>query len=113
MKIIKVMETRYDLSCLYKAAADTKARRGLFGYMLQTGRTDNTVLGGAFALLCDIENVKRRGELYKLRYECGPTSAKEMVSICEVALAGGFDSFAMSASDIRRTSKKIQQIGIA
>jgi len=110
MKSISVIETYWDLKRLYQEAAGSKARRGLFGYMLKTGRTDNTVLGGAFKLVCDLESVPKHNA-YKLKIESA--SGREIVAAAEVALAGGFDRFAPPVKEIRKTCRALKNIEIS
>jgi hypothetical protein len=109
MKQIKVMETYYDITTLYKKAAQSKPRRALFGYMMRTGRTDNTVFGGAFRLIEELEEVPKN-DVYKLKL----TSLKspEIVAVAEVAIAGGFNQFAIPFWDIKRTAKALEALDI-
>lgn len=109
MKTINVIECGWDLKRLYKEAIQTKARRGLFGYMLRTGRCDNLTFGGAFQLICQLEPVWGK-EAYNLRSETH--AAKEIVAVAEVAMAGGFDKFAPSKHEMRRTIKALDGIEI-
>lgn len=109
MKSISVMDTYWDLKRLYQEAAASKARRGLFGYMLKTGRTDNTIFGGAFKLVCDLEDVPKHSA-YKLKIESA--SGKEIIAAAEVALAGGFDQFAPPIKEIKKTCRALKNIDI-
>ena len=105
MKIIKVMETVYDIKTLYKEAS-TQAQRALVGYMLKTGKTNDVILGGAFTLVKDVERCK--GKLYKLiTRTAAEENEKQIISIAETAMAGGFNQFALSKREIRRTLKRI------
>ena len=103
MKTIKVMETKWDVLPLYEAAT-TKARRGLLGYMIKTGRSDDLIFGGAFSLLMEIENCPG---LYRLKLY---GNYKEIAYITEVAQNGGFDKFAISKSEIKRITNMLNDI---
>ena len=107
MTIIHVSEMGWDIKSLY-SNADTKAKRGLMGYMMRTGRSDDLVFGGAFALVRDIEAYSCHGNVYKLSI-CSPR-AKEIIAIAETAMAGGFDKFAFSKREIRRIGRRINDI---
>lgn len=109
MKTITINETGWDLHLLYKEAIKTKARRGLFGYMLRTGRADNLIFGGAFQLLRDLEPVWGK-EAYHLRSNTG--EGRHIVAVAEVALAGGFDRFALSKREMQRTIQALKDIEI-
>lgn len=111
MKTIKVMESGWNLKLLYSEAIETKARRGLFGYMLRTGRCDNTVLGGAFYLLRQLESVWGK-EAYTLKLESNSATAKEIIAVAEFAMAGGFDRFAPTRREMMRTMKALSEIEI-
>ena len=103
MKTIKVMETKWDVLPLYEAAT-TKARRGLLGYMIKTGRSDDLIFGGAFSLLRDIEECHG---LYRLKLY---GNYKEIAYITEVAQNGGFDKFAISKMEIKRITNMLNDI---
>ncbi len=107
MKIIEVVPTTYDIRCLYRKAK-TKYHRELLGYMLQTGRTDNLTLGGAFHLLEELNKVPR-AETYTLAWE-NEEIAKEIIAVTEAARARAFRKFALSRWEVRRTSKNISSI---
>lgn len=109
MKTICINETGWDLHLLYREAIQTKARRGLFGYMLRTGRTDNLIFGGAFHLLKQLEPVWGK-EAYSLRSET--PAARDIIAVAEVALAGGFDKFALSKREMRNTIRALDGIEI-
>ena len=112
MKTIKVMECGWDLKYLYKEAIQTKARRGLFGYMLRTGRCDNTTLGGAFYLLKQLEPVWGKVAYELKKYPNNGDVAKEIIAVAEFALAGGFNGFAPSCSEMKKTIKALDKIEI-
>lgn len=107
MKPIKVMDTYWDIKTLYQEAAQSKARRGLFGYMLKTGRTENVVFGGAFRLICDLESVPKYSA-YNLKVES--SNGKEIIAAAEIAMAGGFDRFALPAREIRSICHNLKDI---
>lgn len=107
MKIINVTECGYNIKCLYEKA-NSPARRALMGYMIKTGRSDDLTFGGAFALLEELEGLGK--EVYKLSIGTSSEKAKEIIAIVEVAQAGGFNKFAMSKTEIRKTSKRIKEL---
>ena len=104
MKTIKVMETKWDIDSLYTNAT-TKSLRGLLGYMVKSGRTEDYVFGGAFSLLREIEDC--RG-IYRLKFE--NRDCKELVTIAEIAKSGGFRKFKISKRQIRRTLKMLKEM---
>ena len=104
MKIIKVMETKWDINVLYENAT-SKAKRGLLGYMIKTGRSDDLIFGGAFALLRDIESCHG---IYRLKIQSA--NHREIIAIAEVAQNGGFDKFAISKMEIKHISSMLNQI---
>lgn len=104
MKIIKVMETKWDINELY-AKANTKNLRGLLGYMIKTGRSDDLTFGGAFSLLREIEECR---EIYRLKIHA--KNHREIIAITEVAQNGGFDRFAISKKEIRTMFKMLSEI---
>ena len=108
MKNIKVMATVYNLSELYKVSGKSKARRGLFGYMLHTARPDNQVFGGAMRLVEDLESVG--SNLYKLNME--DEYGEEIAFIAEMALTGKFKKFALSKREIKKRTKYIVKLGL-
>ena len=103
MKTIKVMETKWDILPLYQAAI-TKASRGLLGYMIKTGRSDDLIFGGAFSLLREIESCHG---LYRLKLH---GNYKEIIYITEIAQNGGFDKFAISKTEIKRITNMLGDI---
>lgn len=109
MKTVKVIECGWNLELLYKEAIRTKARRGLFGYMLRTGRCDNLTFGGAFYLLQQLETVWGK-EAYTLKPETA--NAKEIIAVAEVAMAGGFNKFALSKREMSNTIRALDGIDI-
>lgn len=109
MRTIYINETGWDLHLLYRNAIRTKARRGLFGYMLRTGRVDNLIFGGAFQLIMELEPVWGK-EAYHLKSET--SHAREIIAVAEVALAGGFDKFALSKREMKNTIRALDEIEI-
>ena len=101
MKTIRVQQTYYTLPELYRVAAGSKARRCLLGYMLKTGRADNTVFGGAMALLCGLGTLGEN-EVYTLDKRETLAVNKEILSLAEAAMAGCFHEFEMSQREIHK-----------
>jgi len=108
MKNIKVQQKYYTLSELYQIAEGSKSRRGLFGYMMKTGRTDNTIMGGAMFLLEKLEDVGH--DLYKLIIP--DESGREIAAVAEAAMAGAFNDYAMSRRSIHHIARKIEKLGL-
>lgn len=107
MKTINVIPTTYDIKCLYRNA-NTREHRELLGYMMQTGRTDNLTLGGAFYLLSELNNLPK-AETYTLTWE-NAEMATEIIAVAEAARARAFKRFAISKREVARTSKNISNI---
>lgn len=89
MKTLVVQQTYYTIPDIYRLAAGSRARRGLAGYMIKTGRGDNTVFGGAMHLLCALESLDKN-ELYNLEHRENAKINREIMSLAEAALAGCF-----------------------
>lgn len=108
MKLIYVMETKWDIENLY-ASATTKAQRSLLGYMIKTGRSDDLIFGGAFAMLRDVENC---ATLYRLTINTN--HYKDIIKIAQEAKQGTFRRFAFSKREIRhilRICERMQKTG--
>ena len=104
MKNIKVVEIQYDLKSMYRKA-DTYAERGLLGFMIKAGLTNDTIFGGAFNVLHLVENC--RG-LYKLLPYCdNKENERKILHIVEKALDGEWDDLAISKKDITYYLKRI------
>ena len=110
MKTFRVSQKYWATSELYAQAYQSKARRALFGYMLYTGRLYDTVFGGAFQLLIDLESLEK-GECYRLIQ--GKKDIREIVATTEVAIAGGFNYFMVPAREIRRTGRLLENLPIS
>lgn len=110
MKTIKVQQTYYTIPELYRVASGSKARRDLAGYMIKTGRGDNTVFGGAIALLCGLESLDKN-EVYALDKRENSQTNKEIMSLAEAALAGGFHKdFGLSEQEVRRMIRNLDNL---
>lgn len=107
MKTIKVMPTAYNIKSLYRNAV-TVEQRELLGYMIRTGRTDNAILGGAFCLLGELNEItKTETYAFDLKNE---EVAREIIAIAEAARARVFKKFGISKREVRKTSKNISNI---
>lgn len=104
MKNIFITATPWDVKSLYQESS-TPARRALLGYMLKTGNTNDSVLGGAFSLVRDVE--MRNGKLYRVIPQVSRSQEKEIIAIAETAMAGGLKSFALTKREIKRTLRHI------
>ena len=106
MKRIKVMETVYDLKSMYRLA-DELSERALLGYIIKAGLTDDTIFGGAFAVLLA---VNRCDGLYKLLPYCDTKeNEKKILHIVECAMRGEWDDLAISKKDANRIVRRISE----
>lgn len=106
MKRIKVMETKYDLKSMYRLA-DELSERALLGFMVKAGLTDDTIFGGAFAVLLA---VNRCDGLYKLLPFCdNKENEKKIIHIVECAMNGEWDDLAISRKDATRIVRRISE----
>lgn len=110
MKSIRVQQTYYTMPELYRAAAGSKARRGLAGYMIKTGRADNTVFGGAMALLCGLDTLDKH-EVYSLDKRENSQINKEILGLAEAAMAGCFHAdYEMPEKEVRRMIRALDNM---
>lgn len=107
MKTIEVVPTGYDIRCLYQNAV-TAPQRDLLGYMIQTGRTDNLTLGGAFRLLSELNSLSS-AETYKFCWE-SEEAAQEIIAFTEAAKARVFRKFSISRREVKRSSRNLNMI---
>ena len=107
MKTIEIIPTVYHIKCLYRDAV-TKYQRELLGYMIQTGRTDNPMLGGAFRLLFELDSVPKE-EMYTLTWE-NKENAMEIIAVAEAVRARVFRKFAISKWKVKRINKNISNV---
>ena len=106
MTIIQIKGTSWNIRTLYKNA-NSKSTRALLGYMMKTGQTNNTILGGAFALLRDLECCNG---LYTLHPCDTKESVKEIVAVAEATKAKAFKKFALSRREINKVRKQIKDL---
>ena len=104
MKTIKVVATIYDIRTLYKKAK-TPAQRALLGYMTKAGLTNDSVFGGAFNVLRNIEWCVDGEEIYSLYPLEDAETSKKIIYVAQLALDGEFDSFSFSAREIENIIK--------
>ena len=110
MKNIIVQQAYYTIPELYRIASGSKARRGLAGYMIKTGRADNTIMGGAMYLLYGLESLKKN-ELYNLDRRESSKTNKEIMSLAETALAGKFHvDFEIPEKECRRMIQTLDKL---
>lgn len=109
MKTIPVENKWYTMTELYRAASGSKAKRGLFGYMLKTGRPDHPIFGGAMLLLCGLTALGKN-EVYSLRCELDDMSKEEIMAVAEAALAGCFKEYEVSEKEIQKTIKALNKL---
>jgi len=108
MKTIKVMPVYYKPSMLYSCVA-TKAMRDLAGYMVHTGRINDTTFGGALYLLTDLD-LYGRDSVPIIQNKCQDLQTfRNIVAVAEAAKAGAFRKYTMSKRNMIRTAKQIQK----
>jgi hypothetical protein len=104
MAIIKIYDVVYDTTTLYKKA-NTDAQRAMLGYIIKSGKTNDPIFGGAFALLRSIERCNNNGEIYKLYPIVDEATEKKIVHVAQMALDGKLDKFAINETERNRTLK--------
>ena len=104
MATIKICDVVYDTTTLYKKA-NTDAQRALLGYIIKAGKVHDTVFGGAFALLKNIERCNSTGEIYKLYSVVDDATEKKIIHVAQMAMDGKFDKFAINETERNRTLK--------
>ena len=109
MKIIKLYDTTFDIRSLYRKA-NTPAQRALAGYIIKAGLTVDTIFGGAFKLLCDVERCTDNGEIYMIHSYVDKEMEKKILYVAQCALDGTFDSFAIRKADIDSILKALAEI---
>ena len=108
MKTIKLYDTTYDIMTLYRKAK-TPAQRARAGYIVKAGQIHNTIFGGAFCFLCNVEKCMNTEEIYEIYSFVDDTTKKQIVHIAQLAIDGELDKFAMSEREIRETIKNLCQ----
>ena len=109
MKTIRVQQVYYTIPELYRMAAGSKARRGMAGYAIKTGRADNTVFGGAIRLLCDLESLEKN-ERYALDKRETAQITKDIVGCAEAAMAGAFHKYELTEREIRDMIRNLERV---
>lgn len=104
MTTIKIYDVTYDALTLYRKA-NTDAQRALVGYIIKSGRVNDTIFGGAFALLRNIERCNYNGEIYKLYSMVDQETERKIVHVTQMALDGKLDKFAINETERTRTIK--------
>jgi hypothetical protein len=106
MKIIKLSDTVYDIRALYRKA-NTPSQRALVGYIIKAGLTGDTIFGGAFKLLCDVERCMDNGEIYMIQSYVDKETEKKISHVAQLALDGKFDGFAIRKAEMETIIKAL------
>lgn len=104
MATIKIYDVTYDILTLYRKA-NSDAQRALIGYIIKSGKVNDPIFGGAFALLHSIERCTTTGEIYKLWPMVDPEIEKKIVHVAQMALDGKLDKFAITEPERSKTIK--------
>lgn len=86
--------------------ASTPAQRALLGFIVKTGRTADPVYGGAFNLLCDIEDCNG---IYILNPQVEGEVANEIGLIAEAAKCGVYKKYKLSNWTILKILMQIRE----
>ena len=105
---IKIYDIAYDTISLYRKA-NTPAQRALAGYIIKSGKTNDTIFGGAFNLLRGIESCNAKGEIYELYPMVDKETKKKIMHVAQVTLDGKLDKFAISERERQDTIKYLCQ----
>lgn len=109
MKTIKTMEIIIDPLTMYKQTK-TPAQRALAGYIMKSGNAYDSIFGGAFHLLRQVERYMELKEIYYIMPCSGAESIKQIVHIAQSAIDGDLDQFAMTEKEIANTIKYLQEM---
>ena len=109
MKTIKVVTAKNDIHTLYKKAR-TPAQRALLGFMVKTGAVSNSILGGAFNVLRNIEWCMDEREVYRLYPVEDSNTVSKIIDTVQSALDGDYNSFAFSTKEIDNIIKCMEKI---
>ena len=104
MQKIVMKRQFWDIKSLYKEAK-TPAQRALVGYMIETGKANDDLMGASFSVLRSVEKCKRK--LYYLVPEVGHQDERQIISIVETTMMGGLRKYALSKREIRRILKRM------
>ena len=108
MKIIKIFDSIYDPHTLYSKAS-TDSLQALTGYIIKTGKVNDPIFGGAFALLCGIEHCNANGEIYKLYPMVDEETERKIIHVAQLALDGKLDKFAISETECKKIIRYLNE----
>jgi len=108
MKTIKIYDVICDTSTLYSKAS-TDALQALAGYIIKSGKANDAIFGGAFALLRSIERCNAVGEIYKLYPMVDEETEKKIIHVAQLALDGKFDKFSISETECKRILRYLSE----
>lgn len=106
MKEIKIHKTHYAIEALYNKAR-TKSQRALLGYMVKGGHATDSIYGGAFRLVREIESC---AEIYVIATDENLKDTMEIIEIAEAAMKGLWDEFAFSEREINTIIIQLQNL---
>ena len=107
-KIIKLYDTIYDIRTLYRKA-NTPAQRALASYIVKAGMTNDSIFGGAFKLLCDVEFCTSSKDIYKINCYVDSETESKITYVAQMALDGKFDCFMMKKSEMDAIVKALAE----
>ena len=108
MKIIKLYDTIYDIRTLYRKA-NTSAQRALASYIVKAGMTNDSIFGGAFQFLCDVERCKANNIIYEVHSYVSNEEKNKISYVAQMALDGKFDCFMMKKSEMDAIVKALAE----
>lgn len=114
MTEIKVAPTYYTITDLYKTVnGGSRAMRGLFGYMMKTGRLNDVIFGGAVHLLGDLEKLDKN-EVYQVTYDsaCPVPEIQDISELVKAARAGAFKPYEIPQRDISKTLSAVSKLNL-
>lgn len=109
MKIVKLYDTIYEINTLYHKA-NTPAQRALAGYIIKSGKTQDSIFGGAFQLLCDVERCMRNEDIYMIHSYVDRKTESMISHVAQKALNGDFNAFVLRKADIEAIVKALSEI---
>lgn len=103
---IKINHHTFETLTLYKRAS-TEAQRALAGYIIRSGKTNDSILGGAFHILCKVERCNKEGEIYELYNLLSATEKRKALEYVQMALDGDFDAFMFNETERKNMIKHL------
>ena len=103
---IKINHHTFETLTLYKHA-DTPAQRALAGYIIKSGKANDSILGGAFHVLKKIERCNEEGEIYELYNLLTTTEKRKILDYVQMAFDGDLDAYMFNETERKNMMKHL------